>query len=89
VNLPSEAEEESDDVEEDEDEPGNGGGAFKVRVFGEGARVSLVGSFVSTGTNLTVDPDFGLDGIGVGGEDGTGVGVEYGALCTICRLKHS
>ena len=88
VNLTSEVEEEFDDVE-DEDESGDGEGAPKVWVSEEGAMFSFVDSFVSTGTNLMVDLDFGLDGIGVGGEDGTGVGVEYGALCTICRLKHS
>lgn len=87
VNLPSEAEEESDGAEDDES--GDVEGAPKVWVSEEEAMFSFVDSFVSTGTNLTVDLDFGLDGIGVGGEDGTGVGVEYGALCTICRLKHS
>lgn len=90
VDLPSEAEEEFDDVEDDdEDESDDGEGTPGVWMSEEGARLSFADSFVSTGTNLMVDPVFGLDGIGVGGEDGTGVGVEYGALCTICRLKHS
>lgn len=72
-------------MEEDDEEEKDGAS----KVAEPGSKPLDIVSFKSAAINPTVEPSSGPNGTGVGGEGRVDVGVEYGGLCTICRLKHS